>query len=106
MPRQVLESDLESAQIKERGARKRINHKLQVAVLAVSSMQDRPKDARISGSAFLDQAANLVAMKVQSSGRLQGGYLIDGGRGRFYSAISVCALLPFTSCKPLILNGK
>jgi hypothetical protein len=59
---QVLESDLESAQIKERGARKRINQKIQVAVLAVSTVQDRPKDARISGSAFLDQAADLVAM--------------------------------------------
>jgi hypothetical protein len=69
---QLLESDLESPQIKERGARKRINQEVQVAVLAVSSVQDRPKDARISGSAFLDQAANLVAMKVQSSGRLQG----------------------------------
>jgi hypothetical protein len=69
---QVLESDLESAQIKERGARKRINQKVQVAVLAVSSVQDRPEDARISGSTFLDQAANFVAMKVQSSGRLQG----------------------------------
>ncbi len=84
---QVLESDLESAQIKKRGARQRINQKVEVAVIAVSSVQNRTEDARISGSAFFDQAANFVAMKVQSSGRLQGGYLVNGGRDRFYSAI-------------------
>jgi hypothetical protein len=57
-------------------------------------MQDRPEDARISGSALLDQAANFVAMKVQRSGRFQRRYLANGGRGRFYSVISICALLP------------
>lgn len=69
---QVLKSDLESAQIKKRGARYRINQKVQVAVLAIASVQNRPEDARIAGPAFLDQAANCVTMKVQSSGRLQG----------------------------------
>jgi hypothetical protein len=68
-------------------------------------VQDRPKDARISGSAFLNQAANFVAVKVQSYGRLQGGYLVNGGRGTFYSVIYACASLPFTSHNVLILNG-
>ncbi len=51
---QVFESDLESAQIKECGARKGINQKIRVTVLVVSSVHDRPKDTRISGSVFLD----------------------------------------------------
>jgi hypothetical protein len=76
---QILESDLKSAQIEERGSRERIDQKVQVAVLAVSPMQDRPKNARIPGSAFVDQAANLVAMKVQRSGRFQMRYLVKSG---------------------------
>jgi len=68
---QLLESDLESAQIKKRGARYRINQKVQVAVLAVSPVQNRPISARISSAALLDQAANFVAMKVQRSERFQ-----------------------------------
>jgi hypothetical protein len=79
---QVFESNLEPAQIKERGARKRINQKVKVAVLVVASVQNRPEDARIACPAFLDQAANFVAMKVQSSGRLQGRYLVNGWSGR------------------------
>src|SRR4051812_42937281 len=80
---QILESDLEAAQIKERSARERINQKVQVAVLAVSPMEDRPKNARISGSALFDQAANFVAMKVQRSGRFQGRYLVKGAGSDF-----------------------
>jgi hypothetical protein len=67
-------------------------------------VQDRPKDARIPGSPFLDQASDFVAMKVQSSGRLQRGYLVNGELDAFYSATSVCALIPSISHKLLIIN--
>ena len=38
-------------------------------------MQDRPKDAWVSGLAFLDQAADFVAMQFQSFGRLHWLYV-------------------------------
>jgi len=91
---------LEPAQIKECGAREGINQKVKVAVLAVTSVQNRPKDSRISGSALLDQASNFVAMEVQSSGRLQGDTHDD--LRAFYLATSGRALVPFTSYKQLI----
>jgi len=77
--KQILESDLESTQIEESGARNRINQEIQIAVLAVSPTQDRTEDPRIAGSALLDQAANFVAMKVQRSGRLHGAHLEING---------------------------
>ena len=67
---EVLEGDLKSAQVKERGAGYRIDKNVQVAVLSVPSVQDRPKDTRIPGPALLDQAANFVPVKVQSFGWL------------------------------------
>src|SRR3569833_106149 len=100
---QILERDLESAQIKERGARERINQKIQVAVLAIPPMQDRPEYPRIAGSALLNQAADFGAMKMQRSGRLHGAHLDSIGWDGFYPAISTCALLHFHTHKSLIL---
>ena len=48
----------------------RIDQDILVAILAVSSVKDRPKNAGISSPTLLDQAADFVAMKVQSFGRL------------------------------------
>jgi len=46
-------------------------------------MQDRPKDAWVSGLAFLDQATDFVAMQFQSFGRLHWLYRVTVNRVDF-----------------------